>query len=590
MPLTPKPVNQVPSLWRAFGHSYLQYAFGTFDQTGRLDALFSSAMDVERGGNWYNYAVNGAALSKEGNSQGGYITVFQAVTNNIGRGGPYAPTDGAALLCFGINDIGFLGTTATVRGGFQHSLRAVISRLRASTIFENDFQVGTRTTYGAGFGVVSATDFSSGAAQTVHWATALTNANFTLTLPSDYDGEPVSICFVGASGASGGTVTWTGTAGVTGTTVTGSQAAGGTHCPVIKRITNLTSANAGQTIIGTVSSLDAGGAVMLDCWWLESKSPNPIVVNNIARLTTAGYAIYGSWTGTEAQKDQNVVDFNSDIATVVAEFDSMVQIADIDSVIGKGDTKILFDGLHPTERGSARACDQMLAAWKRMDSNSADGQTANFNTPSPCSSSLKMPRRSGNMYSWNRMITTSPTSVIPTVNQELMAFPYVVTAARERYTAINMRTGTTGGGTAGQFRWGLYDDVGWTGYPQRLYAEPTVSAAKSTGTTASTTISDSVAWPLDPGLYWIAFKWTVLPLSPLIIMIAANQPPDAAWVLPPFNATMGTTAGANAPACGWALTGQGTGVLPGTFPSGATVRAVGTAAGTCAPLITLTLA
>jgi len=252
-------------------------------------------------------------------------------------------------------------------------MRTVISRWRMAVIYENDFQIGTRTSYGAGFGSVAAVGYTSN--DTAHWCTSTTNANFTLTLPSDYNGEVVSVCLVGAGGVAGGVVTWGGTAGMSGTTSTSNilPSSAVSHCPVVKRFVNgggvslLTSANAGQTITGTVNTLDAGGAVMLDFWGLESKYPAPVIVCNAARLPAAGYTTnYPSWTGTEASRDQDVLDLNSNLSSLVAEFDGMVQIADMDSVISKDSTLLASDSLHPNEYGAAAIVDAIQTARKRL--------------------------------------------------------------------------------------------------------------------------------------------------------------------------------------------------------------------------------
>lgn len=589
MPLAPRPPYQLPSYWKAFGHSYIQYSFGTADQTGRLDGLFTSALDIERGVNWANYAVNGAQLIVQGVRQGGYARIFDRLQGMHQVGGPYAPDSGATLLCFGINDIGFTGNTAQIRTAFQHALRSVISRCRMSAYYRSDYQVGVRTTYGAGFTQQTATDYCTG--NTTRRASSTTSATITMTLPADYKGEPVSMCFAGTTPNVGGTVTFSGTAGVTGTLITGNimPSASFSHTAMVKRVTGLTSANAGQTIIATVTALDPSGSVEFDGWWLESNNAGPVIVCNIAKLTATGYAVYGSWTGTEAQKDADVDNFNADLRSVVSEFDSMVQIADLDSALAK-DASLFFDGLHANENGAAKCADALLDAQRRFAPTTALGVTANFNPPSPRSASLKQTRVSGRWYTYSRATGAAPAAVVPTVNQSMLAFPFVVTGGRERYNRLLMRTGSTPGGTAGQFRWGLYDDPGWTGYPQCLFEEPTSGAALSTGTAAGINImsptsgTGSIAWPLDPGLYWLTFKWTVLPVT-LTIQIAPAAP-DAWNVMPMLDATPAYVPN---PVC-WELTAQGAGAFPTVFPTGAVVAQAGTTAALCKPLVALQLA
>src|SRR6478752_3742434 len=202
MPVTAVSAFQTPDVWNVFGHSWMQYAFGTYYQTGRADARFFASMDVEAT-NRRNWAVNGSRACIEGASTGGFRRFFNG-SKKPQRGGPYTADGGAAIFSYGINDLGLVGFTTQIKDAYQHAMRTMISRWRMGVIYENDFQVGTRTSYGAGFGSVAAVGYTSN--DTAHWCTATTNANFTLTLPADYNGETVGVCLVGAGGVAGGIV------------------------------------------------------------------------------------------------------------------------------------------------------------------------------------------------------------------------------------------------------------------------------------------------------------------------------------------------------------------------------------------------
>jgi lysophospholipase L1-like esterase len=571
MPLSPAAPFDIPDFWNVFGHSYMQYAFGTFYQTGRADALFFATMDVEPF-NKRNYAVNGSRACIEGYSTGGFARFYKG-SKKPQRGGPYVANGGAALFCYGVNDLGLVGFTTQVKTAFQHAMRAMISRWRLAVIYENDFLVGTRTSYGAGFGSIAAVGYTSN--DTAHWCTATTNANFTLTLPSDYGGEIVAVTFVGAGGVSGGVVTWGGTAGATGTTSTSNilPSAAVSHCPVTKRFVNgsgqslFTSANAGQTITGTVNTLDAGGAVMLDFWGLEAQNPSPIIVCNTARLTAAGYTgNYPSWTGTEASRDQDVVDLNANLTSVVAEFDSMVQIADIDSIINKQASFLFSDGLHPNEFGAAAIVDAIADARKRLRPTNAY-KTRNFNVPAPRSSAFRKPRLSGSWYTANHVPPTS-TGSIGSVG-DLWAIPVVVTEATEFWNRLAFEVVSSAG--AGTIRWGIYDDVGWTGYPQEIVAEPTAaSGALSTGVAAAAILSPTVGngsfqTVMDPGLYWIGF---LVVTTGTTTVLRTLQGPNGIMSNVTTTGAIGAMTAANAPN-GWKSTGVATTAMPTSFPSGA---------------------
>jgi hypothetical protein len=548
---------QAPDHWTVFGHSYVMYGFGTFYQTGRMDALFRSAMDIEYG-NWKNYAKDGARLSIQNFAEGGYTKILQACTRPLRGGQPYAPDGGAYLLCYGINDIGTMsGTQTEIRTAFKHALRTAISRCRASTIFENDVLIGTRTAYGAGFSVAGATrDFSSGT--TVHLASTTTAATVTMTLPSDYNGEDVAIQFISNGGVFGGTVTFSGTAGVTGTLSTSAIINSGnlSHAALVKRVTNLTSSNAGQTIIATVTALDASGSVIFDSWWLESNWPQPVIVCNVARLLTAGYASYAN-----VPTDTDVANINSDITSIVAEFDSMVQIADIDTAMGKAAANFATDGVHPNEIGAARCVEACFTALNKLVPTDPIYPTINFNNSSPRSAAMRRPRVSGYYYGpegSDAILTGSPSA------GDQWAFPVQITEGRERWYGLATRL-AIGGSVAGTIRWGIYDDPGYVGYPQALVIEATAAGALSLGTAAGIVktpvpaATGSLNVVLDPGLYWITIKLATAGTGQTFEYISG---PDRSMTIPQLDkTTLATFSG-----IAWKLTGQGSTAFPGYFP------------------------
>jgi lysophospholipase L1-like esterase len=570
MPLYPRPSYPTPDFWTTFGHSYFDYSFGVYDQSGRSDAIFRATLDIEAT-NWRGFAANGARAQIEGQGQGGYARLLQEATKPQ-RGAPYVPDGGALILCYGINDLGNIDQTTQTKTQLQMALRAMISRWRASVVFENDFLIGTRVAYGAGFGLAGSTaDFSSGTS--VHLASTTTGATVTLTIPADYTGEVIAVQFIANAGAFGGTITFSGTAGVTGTMSTSNviASATGSHTPVVRRITNLTSAAAGLTIVMTVSALDASGSVLFDSWWLEAKAAPPIILCNIPKLTAAGYALYPSWTGLEAAKDASVDDTNNSyLIPLVGEFDSMVQMAFIDQQLNK-DSTLLFDGLHPNESGAARLSDAFRDAMNRFAPTTSLGPTANFNTPSPRAGALQIPQRSGTYVSTPG---TEAVSAVQLTAQDMYAAPFVVTGGRVKFNRLAMRILTGTGAAAGTIRWGLYDDPAWSGYPRALVDEPTTAGALSTGTAsgivqAPASGTGSVAWVTDPGLYWLIFKCITAGTS---IAFECITGPDEYGIMPRLNATDLTN---NNTPIAYLLTGQGTGALPSFFPtSGALISSV----------------
>jgi hypothetical protein len=572
MPITPKPLAQTSDFWNVFGHSWMQYAFGTYTQNGRADALFFAAMDIEPF-NRRNWAVNGSRATIEGASTGGFRRFYNG-SKKPQRGGPYVADGGAALFCWGINDLGLVGNTTQVKTAFSHAMRTCISRWRMGVIYENDFQVGTRTSYGAGFGSVAATGYTSN--DTAHWCTSTTNANFTLTLPSDYNGETVAVTFVGAGGVSGGVVTWGGTTGVSGTTSTSDilPSSAVSHCPVTKRFTGLTAANAGQTITGTVNTLDAGGAVMLDYWGLEAKDPPPIICCNTARLTASGYTSnYASWSGTEASRDQDCLDLNSNLASVIAEFDGMVQLADVDSIINKQASFYSSDGLHPNEYGAAAVVDAIQSARRNLTTTSTS-QTRNLNVPAPRTAAIRRPRRSALWYTADYVPPPSATSAATIVAGDLWAIPVQVSEAREFWNRLAIELATTVA-AAGSIRWGIYDDVAWSGYPGEIVSEPTAaSGALSTGTAAGAVFSPtsgngSFQTVMDPGLYWLSLLIVTIGTP---VVLRSIQGPNGIMPNTTTTGALGAMTLATHPN-GYKLTGQSTSAMPTSWPSGGVATA-----------------
>lgn len=553
----------VPTRWTIFGHSYTNWVNGVTFQTGRTDALFRGALNVPWS-NWANFGVSGALLCKEGRSTGGWARVMQEVTRPM-HGAPYYPDGGGTALIIGLNDTGALAgsTQAQIRATYQLVLTAVISRMRSSVVFENDFSVGTRTTYGAGFTSQTGTsDYSSGSS--VHKATSTTNATVTMTLPSDYAGEPVAVQWIAQAGATNGTVTYSGTAGVTGSlTLTNAvQSGAGTHVPVVSRFTNLTAANAGQTIVATVSSVDSGGAVLFDCWSLEAKQPPPVIVANVARVVN--YSGYANGIG-----DADVTALNNTIAASVASFgDGMVQVADIDSAINKTALWFAGDGFHPNELGAAAAAGAMRDAVRRLTPSVTATPALNMTVSTPIAGAVRRPRQSGLWYSAEGPTTTT---ITPTA-QDLYAAPFIVTESREQYTRIATRV-AVGGTVAGTIRWGIYDDPKWVGYPQCLVSEATgASGALSLGTTAGmvqnpASGNGSIFWCLDPGLYWLCVKIITAGTGQTLECVVG---PDTHGILPLLNP--GDLSNLTTP-MGWVIGGQGTGALPTVWPSGGFVVA-----------------
>lgn len=561
-----------PDVWYVGSHSYCDGNAGAVDPTGRLDNLFAQRLDLEFT-NVKQLSVAGSRLTVEGASQGGWATFWRVTSSHKfanTRGFPYVGEGGAFLGVWGINDLGTLGgATTQIRAAYVHAVRAVISRWRASFYAEDTAVSGKLVpTYG---GTWTPETLQHDKASSGTWRYTVANgATVTLTLPADYQGEPVVMNFPGRPGANGGTITFTGTA-LTGkpelnsTISTNDVMPGATlsQCPVVKRITSLTAANAGQTIIATTSS--NVGVIYYDGAWLESLAPPPVIWCNIARIPAAGYSTsYPSWTAQTGSHDLDVQNLNADVAAMIsAEFDGMVQVADIDAALAKDATNF-WDNLHPNERGAALCADAIEDAVGRLTpSRMQFGRTGHMAVPAQKSAAVRVPSRSGFWYSPESSLRTTYTAVAG----HQFAYPFYITESRTAWDNWGVEITTASATTPGTARIGIYRDTNFSGYPDVLLQEITVSAALSMGTTtgSKTTNAGGYIWRPNPGLYWLVVK--IETIGSATNVYSAMTGPNR-WIPQP------TAAGLFNPGnyIGYQHTGQASGIMPSTYPiSGALV-------------------
>jgi hypothetical protein len=575
-------LRPIPDFWQIHGHSWFQFQTGpSGDQTGRVDALTRAAFDIEYMG-WRNRAFTGARAMANGRQMGGWTRAMQP-RGIPGRAAPYANDGGATILCWAWNDAATYGLqNAATRQSLVDCHRSVISRCRASSVWE--------TTNAARWAFTNWTltqpGLDTSTNNTLRQVTVTTTNNATLTLPTDYDGGVVAVGFLLRPGATGVTLTITGTAataaGFSGTTFYTGGGGQGTseYGYTVKRFTTMTAANAGQTIIFTCTGLDASAPIgFLDSAWIESKTPPPVIVCNLHKsiINGANYGYYGAfnntWSGTstrtEAQMDADVDTYNGQLATMVAtDFDGMVQIADVDQALNPGGVKGIAnktsDGIHPNEFGAGPIVDAIVAAKDRMTPPAgAWGTTLSFNGPAPRAGVVQRPHPLAYPYNGpDVMGRTDAAGVVPGAAGDLWAFPYVITGARETYSAFSIEV-TTVGTVTSTWRFAVYDDVDQIGYPQILMpgSDPTTSAAFSPGI-VSTGMRDSGSFNLgagfvaDPGFYWLVCKIDTLGTSQQIRTVAGQT------LMVPSRIAAGTPVLAT----GYKLTGQGTGALPSAFP------------------------
>jgi lysophospholipase L1-like esterase len=578
MPLyNPVDLQPLPNPWRAFGHSYLNVTAGTFDQTGRTDALVRNRLQIPLS-NWTNSAVNGSKVTWSGTAGnalmhgGGWTTAFHQMQINPLRTGPYSAFGGATLLLWGLNDLGHMSNTTQTRTAYKEAMRAVISRARAGVVRPH---TDASIAYGAGFTSVAAVDAST--LGTIRRATTTTTATITITIPADYAGEVIGLGFLGKPGTSGGTITFSGTAGLTGTFSTSNitpsapitnsayVAATNGHIAMVKRYTAPVT-GATQTIICTVTAVDAGSPqIDFDSYWLEARAAPPVIVCNIAQIPLAGQtATYTAWTTaqpTQANRDADVASWNTALTEVQAEFDSMVQIADCASALNPVTGLFGSDNLHPNEYGAARQVDAIMDAIGRLVPTTVLGRSASMAPPAILAAADRRPHV---MLGWHTgQATDGGATFITAVAGNMFAFPFVISESYDRYDTMAIKLGTAVLTASTIVQLAVYNDVDWSGYPQRQVGVWGGSGLNC-GTTASATLTVSSVWEPDQGLFWLTFKVMSIGTTAANFRRLIGPEPH----MPMISTTGDLSAGQ---AAGWQLTGQGvTSAMPSLFPAGAT--------------------
>ena len=317
---------------------------------------------------------------------------------------------------------------------------------------------------------------------------------------------------------------------------------------------------------------------MFDCWGLESFSPPPVIVLNINRLTLAGYnnVFYTGWTGTEAAHDADVQSANTALANVVAEFDGMVQIADIDVLIAK-DATLTSDGIHPNELGSGKIVDAVILAMKRLTPGpQSASRTLSFNGPSRRMGALIRPRADN---WWHFPPFSTHTGAAPGTAGDMYAIPFVVQQPRDVYDLFGLELTAIGTASA-TWRVGIYDDPDFSGFPDCLLpgGEPTSSTVWTPGiasTGLKTLATSSVPWRLDPALYWLVGLLVTAGTGQTYRFSTLTTPSTDSIYLP--NATSaGVIMTSGTAPLAWKWTGQAVTALPGQFTTSVRTRANGT--------------
>jgi len=368
----------------------------------------------------------------------------------------------------------------------------------------------------------------------------------------------------------------------------------------------------GTDVNGSIVELDSQNAIQSGTTISAVGSTTSITLSKTAnnsstsikysiQRTLNGYACgyYGANTDFSGATPANhvaaqadVAGWNTAIANAVAQFGSMVQVADFDAALFHGETDASFptniytyfawDGLHPNNLGYQRCAQAIVQAALSLCEEAIDRQPMGS-----CETSVSpipfvlADRRPIVKTSVN---TSSPQIYLPEytswagtpytcVAGDMFAMPIFITDTTVFCTSVYLFQ-TNAPATAGSnVRMAIYDDLSFTGYPKTFAAsnEYTGGGAVALGTTSGMkTINSSTNTIGPPGLYWIVLK--VDSLGTTASTIQAITGPNKYlpnWLI----------AGTTTTPIAWKVTGLSAGAMPATFPAGGTLVSTAPAVG-----------
>jgi hypothetical protein len=328
----------------------------------------------------------------------------------------------------------------------------------------------------------------------------------------------------------------------------------------------LTTIGLGLPTAGSATMVSSGGTVTIT-WTGQAYTSTSVLTLTGVSAAGGGGTFTTAVLSFAGPTDADVSTFNSYLTSLAGEFDGMVQVADIDTALGKSNQFFSFDGLHPNEMGAARGAQAVLSAVSRLSPTSPAGAAAQIQTPFPVVTPISRPYLNGQWYTSDTFGGVSATTYTPVIG-DMWALPFFVTSGAAYWTQWSMVEATAS--AAPTVFMAIYDDRQLQGYPVTMFAQPANGTALSLlaapGTFTSTTTAGTNGYlsnAMDPGLYWVVVKFATIGTCTFTTLHGPSL-----W-LPNLSATGGSP-GAGVSPCAWKLTGQGAGAIPtGRFPSGA---------------------
>jgi acetyltransferase-like isoleucine patch superfamily enzyme len=286
-----------------------------------------------------NRAVSGAVACWHDTGaevgDGGYATVlrrFQRPADVEAR----APDPALAVTCYGMNDLALLG--ADQLGPFEHALRTVISRHRASAVFEEDHaSIGCSAEWeprGAdgdcsGVGVLE---------------TRAVGSTLSIEVPDAFPGGTVAVGLV-ASPDSHARLSFAVDDAEAATLDTRAAAEPlGHRTGVVARLRDL--APGAHTVTCTVS--ETAGPVAFDYWQVEPDGAPTVLVPLAFRMRDFSH-LYCDWPHPPG--DADVLALNEAIRRVAEEFGDGVVAVDLEPVLDRRERLFSWEGAYPNDEG-----------------------------------------------------------------------------------------------------------------------------------------------------------------------------------------------------------------------------------------------
>ena len=341
-----------------YGHSY---AAGSGETTGenRVSSQLARALKVTE----TNRAVGASALCADNYAAadpgapwpqtGGWVHVMQTHTPVRTRA-PYLSPVQVIVLYHGLNDLALVGIQ-NLAATFKPALHAVIDRLRAGAVFEDNHAT---VTYAGTWATITNSTLGSGIGN--HY-TSTSGASVTIAVPSDFPGGTITAGTTGVAGIPGsehvGANLRAREAGtLLAETSTFNLGESSQYAPATLRINELA---AGPHQI-TVTFENVVGNNFFDYWEIEA-NPAPLVVVPLANELLS-YTAHG--TGWPFQVDsEDIAALNVAVTEVASEYAAgRVLAVPTDDVMAGSWANFQADGVHPNAQGAALIAHRLYEA------------------------------------------------------------------------------------------------------------------------------------------------------------------------------------------------------------------------------------